>query len=202
VRFTRFEAWRRRIDELDTQYSESLPQEEWSVSQEARLVRRLQMALHDIRIASRHVSRYGFMDFSPANDPHGTDALHGVELIDRLVEVTGIPKARIVISGETFNAWLRALEEVSKTEGKSVVSRAPMGRSLNATAALGELKRAAKDYIHNVEELSPEDPRPRYVTKTPHAVIELCGDDEQELRDLVSSVEQLTKITAGYVSGQ
>jgi hypothetical protein len=202
VRFTRYEAWRRRIDELDTQYSESMSQEEWSLSQQARLVRTLQIALKDIGFASQPVSRHGFVDFSPANDPHGVDELRGAELIERLVEVTAIPKARIVITGDTFNAWSRALEEISKTEGESVVTRTPVGRSLNATAALGELKRAARDHVHTVEEFSRGDARPHFVSQTPHAVIELCGDHEDRLRDVIKSVERLTNITAEYVSGR
>src|SRR5215204_1563459 len=77
VRPARYEAWRHRIDELDTEYSESMPQEVWSVSPEARLVRSLQMALGDIGNASGRISPYGFVDFSPENDPHGEDELLG-----------------------------------------------------------------------------------------------------------------------------
>lgn len=202
MRFPRYDAWRKRIDALDTQYHESMSQEEWSRSGAARLVRRLQIALSDIDNASRHVSQYGFVDFSPANDPHGADELRGAGLIDQLVQVTGIPKARIVITGETFNTWSRALQEVSKTETGSVIQRSPAGRSLNATAALGMLERAARDYIQNVEEISPEDHRPRHLSQTRHEVIELCDDDEQELRDLISNVERLTGITADRPSDQ
>jgi hypothetical protein len=199
VRPARYEAWRHRIDELDTEYSESMPQEVWSVSPEARLVRSLQMALGDIGNASERISPYGFVDFSPENDPHGEDELRGAALIDLLVQVTGIPKARIVITGETFNSWSRALQEATKTEVGSVINRSPAGRSLNATAALGMLDRAARDHIHTKEEFSPEDLRPHYLSQTHHAVIELSGDDEQELRDLVNNVERLTGIKADYI---
>jgi hypothetical protein len=198
VRSARYEAWRHRLDELDTEYSESMPQEVWTVSQEARSVRRLQLALDDIGNASRRISPYGFVDFSPENDPHGEDDLRGAALIDLLVQVTGIPKARIVITGETFNSWSRALQETAKTESRSVINRSPVGRFLNATAALGILNRAARDHIHTEEEISPEDLRPHYLSQTRHAVIELCDDDEQELRDLVNNVERLTGIKADY----
>jgi hypothetical protein len=199
VRPAQYEAWRHRIDELDTEYSESMPQEVWSVSPEARLVRSLQMALDDIGNASGRISPYGFVDFSPENDPHGEDELRGAALIDLLVQVTGIPKARIVITGETFNSWSRALQEASKTEVGSVINRSPAGRSLNATAALGMLSRAARNHIHTKEEFSPEDLRQHYLSQTRHAVIELSGDDEQELRDLVNNVERLTGIKADYI---
>jgi hypothetical protein len=196
VRAARYEAWRRRIDELDAEYSDSMPQEVWSASPEARLVRRLQVALDDIGNASGRISPYGFVDFAPEHEPHGEDDLRGAALIDLLVQVTGIPKARIVVTGETFNNWSRALQEASKTEAGSVITRSPAGRSLNATAALGMLNRAARDHIHTQEEFSPEDLRPHYLSQTRHELIELAGDDERELRDLVNNVERLTGIKA------
>jgi hypothetical protein len=61
------------------------------------------------------------------------------------------------------------------------------------------LNRAARDHIHTKEEFSPEDCRPHYLSQTRHTVIELAGDDEQELRDLVNNVERLTGIKADAI---
>jgi hypothetical protein len=175
VRSDRYEAWRHRIAELDTEYRESMPQEVWSLSQEARLVRRLQLALDEIGNASRRISSYGFVDFSPENDPHGEDDLRSSALIDLLVQVTEIPKARIVITGETFNSWSRALQETAETESRSVINRSPAGLSLNATAALGMLNRAARDHIHTEEEISPEDLRPHYIHRHQRRFFGCCS---------------------------
>jgi hypothetical protein len=126
--------------------------------------------------------------------------VRGAELIDLLIRVTGNPKARIVITGVTFNAWSRALQEVSTTELGPVVDRTSVGSSLNATAIAGALERAAKDHIHTVEGISREELRPVHLRQTRHAGIELCDDDEQELRDIVSNAERITSITVDYLS--
>jgi hypothetical protein len=136
----------------------------------------------------------------PMNDPYGENELRGAELIDLLNRVTGNPKARIVITGVTFNAWSWALQEVSTTELGPVVDRTSVGSSLNATAIARALERAAKDHIHTVGEISREELRPVHLRQTRHAGIELCDDDEQELRDIVSNAERITSITADYLS--
>jgi len=49
-------------------------------------------------------------------------------------------------------------------------------------------------------EISREELRPVHLRQTRHAGIELCGDDEQELRDIVSNAERITGIAADYLS--
>jgi hypothetical protein len=192
VRCSRYQAWRDRINELDQQFSEAMTNEEWSASQEARQVRMLQDALDTL---PQPRSRYGFVDFSPANEPYRDEYLRGAELIDLLVQVTGIPKARKVLAGETFDRWWLALKDQASQEQGAVITSTPIGRTWNASAMLAPLERAAREYIGKVEEPTRDGTR-RLISQARHPLIELSGDDAQVLNDLVSTAERLTGIPA------
>lgn len=195
VRYLRFEAWLKRITEFDQHFVDTMSPEQWAISHDARLARTLHIALDDIKSANHIYSTYQFIDLDPENDPYRGRGPRGAELIDLLVQVTGIPKARKVIMGETFNRWWDQLDQLASTEEGPSISRSPAGVTWSAATTKGRLERAARDYIHTVEEFTGNSNR-RIIVRTDLTMIELSCDDESDMQTLVREAERLTGVSA------